>query len=48
MAIISTGNVEILITKTAFDPLAQGMAQLAAEPSGITIPCRQGVSQVIR
>jgi hypothetical protein len=44
MPIVTPSDKEIVVAKPTLHALAQGMAQLAAEASGITVSCRQCVS----
>jgi len=43
MPVITPGNVEIILTKPPFDPLAEGMAELATEASGLPFTGRQSL-----
>src|SRR5262245_60020718 len=48
MPVLAPGEKEIVLAKPPLDPLAQGMAELAAEASGVPVPWREGVRQLLR
>jgi hypothetical protein len=48
MPILAPRQVQILLPEPTLDALAERMPELASEASGLTVPCRQRVCQVIR